>query len=252
MRPGAGELTIASPVAHPGPVSPLATSRNRRSMGEVEMASTEEVEVEVEVKEKKSVRFTEEPAKSAAGEQEWWLREFKGITVLDYGRSSACFLVLYVILGCLYGAMMTIAVEVRGGNYMSLPSKYFGAFDRDQEMGTHFQAAEARPRGYTVPKGCYCEGLSPEASRALTGPCPDTSTAVICDNKEESKTARLYPWMVKYYAETKSEAVEACSAGWTRYTLPVSGSNMTMMFNNLPDCGNFARCTNCALENKGD
>lgn len=214
------------------------------------MASTQEVEVEVAEENKKVVRFTEEPAKSAAGEQEWWLREFKGITVLDYGRSSACFLVLYVILGCLYGAMMTIAVEVRGGNYMSLPSKYFGAFDRDQEMGTHFQAATTRPRGYTVPKGCYCEGLSPEASRALTGLCPDTSTAVICDNKEESQTARLYPWMVKYYDQVINEATKACSAGWTRYELPASGSNLTTVFNNLPDCGNVARCNNCALTNK--
>ena len=212
------------------------------------MASTAEVEVEVE----KSARFAEAPAKEAAAAPEWWLKDFKGITMQDYGRSGACFLVLYVILGCLYGAMMTIAVDVRGSNYMSLPSKYFGAFDRDQEMGTHFQAAETRPRGYTVPKGCYCEGLSPEASRALTGPCPDTSTAVICDNKEESQTARLYPWTVKYYAQMKNEPAEACSAGWTRYTLPVAGSNMTTVFNSLPDCGNFARCTNCALENKGD
>ena len=56
------------------------------------MASTAEVEVEVE----KSVRFAEAPAKEAAAAPEWWLKEIKGITVQDYGRSGACFLVLYV------------------------------------------------------------------------------------------------------------------------------------------------------------
>ena len=216
-------------------------------MGEVEMASTAEVEVEVEEKVgEKSVRFAEEPAKEPA-QPEWYLKEFKGITVQDYGRSGACFLILYVILGCLYGAMMTIAVEVRGGDYMSLPSKYFGAFDRDHEAGSHFQASKARPRGYSVPKGCFCDGLSPEASRALTGPCPSGTKAVVCDNQDESKTARLYPWMVKYYASKKDTLTSACSSGWTRY--PVSSLNMTDSFTSAPICGNSAFCASCDMQN---
>ena len=216
-------------------------------MGEVEMASTAEVEVEVEEKvEEKSVRFAEEPVKEAA-QPEWYLKEFKGITVQDYGRSGACFLVLYVILGCLYGAMMTIAVEVRGSDYMSLPSKYFGAFDRDQEAGSHFQASKARPRGYSVPKGCFCEGLSPEASRALSGPCPAGTKAIVCDNQEESKTARVYPWMVKHLGSKKNEATAVCSDGWTRYA--VNSFNVTESYASAPICGNTAWCPNCEVVN---
>ena len=217
------------------------------------MASTAEVEVEVE----KSVRFAEAPAKEAAAAPEWWLKEFKGITVQDYGRSVACFLVLYVILGCLYGAMMTIAVDVRGSNYMSLPSKYFGAFDRDHEAGTHFQASGVRPRGYSVPKGCSCAradkdaGLSAEASRALAdGKCPDGTEAVVCDDQDGSKTARVYPWIVKYRSvpEGKYRSAPACRAGWTKgWTVyGVSPVNMTESLTSTPVCGNAVPCNgNC-------
>ena len=112
-----------------------------------------------------------------------------------------CFLALYVVLGSLYGTMMAIPVEVRGGDYMGLSSKYFGAFDRDQASGAHHQAASVPLRGYMVPKGCYCEGLSPEASRALSGSCLDGTGAVVCDDQESPKTGRLYLWMVKYYTK---------------------------------------------------
>ena len=222
------------------------------------MASTAEVEVEVE----KSVRFAEAPAKEAAAAPEWWLKDFKGITMQDYGRSGACFLVLYVILGCLYGAMMTIAVDVRGSNYMSLPSKYFGAFDRDHDAGTHFQASGVRPRGYSVPTGCSCArmdkdaGLSAKASRALAdGKCPDGTEAVVCDDQDGSKTARVYPWIVKYNSlrarEQRVAASMAVACGGTAWTkdwtvYSVSPVNMTESLTGTPVCGNAVPCNgNC-------
>ena len=69
----------------------------------------------------------------AGGEKEekeptpWYLKEFLGITWYDYGKSSGCFLALYLFLGLFYAAVMAAGSDVRGSSYLLMPSKYFGA-----------------------------------------------------------------------------------------------------------------------------
>lgn len=54
-----------------------------------------------------------------------------GVTPKNWGYLLTCLLTLYVCLALYYYALMTIAYEVRGAEYMKLPTRFFGSFDRD-------------------------------------------------------------------------------------------------------------------------
>mmetsp|Transcript_20984 Transcript_20984/g.40109 ORF Transcript_20984/g.40109 Transcript_20984/m.40109 type:complete len:138 (+) Transcript_20984:74-487(+) len=56
---------------------------------------------------------------------------YMGISMRNWGILLSCLLTLYVSLGCYFGALMSIAVECRGAEYMKLPTTFFGSFDRD-------------------------------------------------------------------------------------------------------------------------
>jgi len=69
-----------------------------------------------------------------------------GITGEDWRKIIGCFVVLYLFLAAYYAGLITIAVHIRGGEqYKSLPSKYYGPFDRDfyfSMMGSRRQTLE--------------------------------------------------------------------------------------------------------------
>jgi hypothetical protein len=54
-----------------------------------------------------------------------------GITPKNWGYLFSILMVLYVCLGLYYYGLMTIAVETRGAEYMKLPTRFYGDFDRD-------------------------------------------------------------------------------------------------------------------------
>lgn len=66
---------------------------------------------------------------------------FCKITYRDWGRIFACFTVLYLFVTAYYASLLTVAVTLRGGEqYKSLPSRFYGGFDRD----FYFQGMGAR------------------------------------------------------------------------------------------------------------
>lgn len=65
---------------------------------------------------------------------------FLGIHSDDWFKIFACFFVLYSCLVAFYASLLTIAIHIRGGGeYKSMPTTYYGPFDRDyyySEMGS--------------------------------------------------------------------------------------------------------------------
>lgn len=55
-----------------------------------------------------------------------------GIEYPDCARIIACLIVLYLFLAGFYAGLMTTAVHIRGGGqYKTLPSEFYGPFNRD-------------------------------------------------------------------------------------------------------------------------
>mmetsp|Transcript_37146 Transcript_37146/g.44898 ORF Transcript_37146/g.44898 Transcript_37146/m.44898 type:complete len:199 (+) Transcript_37146:137-733(+) len=86
----------------------------------------------VPVKEPAAVQMIPEPRAAAVEVAPTPQPGFCGIPFDDWAKILLCFTVLYLSLTAFYAALLTIAVEIRGGEqYKSLPSEYYGSFDRD-------------------------------------------------------------------------------------------------------------------------
>uniref|UniRef100_A0A7R9SVH7 Uncharacterized protein n=1 Tax=Polyblepharides amylifera TaxID=1486889 RepID=A0A7R9SVH7_9CHLO len=56
---------------------------------------------------------------------------YMGISLRNWGIINGLLLLLYVCVALFYAALLTIAVEARGTEFIKLPSEYFGDFDRE-------------------------------------------------------------------------------------------------------------------------
>ena len=98
-----------------------------------------------------------------------------GISYRNWSRIVGKLIVLYVFLGLYFTALLHIGFEVRGTKYMSLPSKYFGKFDKSAShpmIDLHGKTFEVNR-----PEGCEV----------------DFSGMIICDGAK-NPVWNPYPW----------------------------------------------------------
>lgn len=93
-----------------------------------------------------------------------------GLTVGEWASLLSALLTLYAVLGLLYFALITAAVEVRSDGYIELPSRFFGDFSKVERTLTNIRARDvlvgdinptegnSKPRRVNYPDGCKVEG----------------------------------------------------------------------------------------------
>ena len=73
-----------------------------------------------------------------------------GISVLNWLRIVGKLLILYVFLGLYFTMLLVIGMEVRGTNYIRLPSKYFGDFVRNTQSQSLIEGGDSYKQ--SIPK----------------------------------------------------------------------------------------------------
>ena len=70
-------------------------------------------------------------------------------TPRQWGIIVGLLLFLYFCLGLMFYALMEIALDTRNNDYMTLPDKYYGDFEKEKQPGS-----VAGQGGWSRPKGC--------------------------------------------------------------------------------------------------
>lgn len=120
----------------------------------------------------------ETPVESSSGETMVW-----GISLGNWGLIVGKLMILYVFLGLYFTALLYCGFEVRKQDYLRLPSKYFGNFERNFAYNSIITRHHKDPVIYknNRPKGC---------EEIVNG----GETAVEC-NSDDSKLWNVFPWV---------------------------------------------------------
>ena len=148
-----------------------------------------------------------------------------GISVLNWLRIVGNLLILYVFLGLYFTMLLVIGMEVRGTNYIRLPSKYFGDFVRNTQSQSLIEGGDSYKQ--SIPKGCdkTSDGLSMD-----------------CD-RQDTTLWNQYPWVIDTQALGTQDASCFADTDITHKFLSIDTDNML----DTQFCGNFLEMSSSSL-----
>lgn len=130
-----------------------------------------------------------------------------GITPANWGKVLGCLVTLYVFLGLLYGALLSIAVDVRQEEWLELPRVHFGPFDKTERVLVDANTEQpllkqGLPNDALENIEVLAQGDLPFRKFNRPRGCEDAQVnsidVLVCDVTHEEADHRwtVYPWIV--------------------------------------------------------
>ena len=80
------------------------------------------------------------------------------ISLTNWGRIVGKLMILYVFLGCYFTMLLYTGFAVRSTDYLRLPSKYFGDFERNYAHASIQEGKDPVVYKTNIPTGCSATG----------------------------------------------------------------------------------------------
>ena len=149
------------------------------------------------------------------------------ISLTNWGRIVGKLMILYVFLGCYFTMLLYTGFAVRSTDYLRLPSKYFGDFERNYAHASIQEGKDPVIYKTNIPTGCSATG------ETITFPDRTTAKLYECDS-DKNNLWNVYPWTnsTKGAGKLNSDCFASTTEAYTDYVIPASGVR-------IPVCSNF-------------